>query len=71
MIRLLVVKSGTDYLRFLADGYQLCSMDKASVFPHEKLTRVREMMRQAMTDGAPALQLYRLTIIEEPLQEVD
>jgi hypothetical protein len=71
MIRLLVVKSGTDYLRFVSGGHLLCQMDKASVFPFEQLPRVKEMMHQAMDAGASPLQLCQLTIVEEPLQEDD
>jgi len=66
---LLIVKAGNHYLRFLPEGHQFCNFDKASVFPLDQVTQVREHMRRAHEDGAADIELRKLTIIEEPYPE--
>lgn len=69
MKELLVVKVGSRYLRFLPEGYEICSFDKASVFPLDQVAQVREQMHRALGNGAADIELRKLTIIEEPYTE--
>ncbi|MBB5349254.1 hypothetical protein JWG42_12625 [Desulfoprunum benzoelyticum] len=69
MKELLIVKAGSRYLRFLPQGHQLCSFDKASVFPLDQVVQVLERMHRAIGDGAADIELRKLTIIEEPYAE--
>lgn len=66
---LLIIKSGEKYIRVKEDGYLLCGLDKASVFPFEKMEMVKDHVRclkgQAFNDVA----LYKLVLHEEPLNE--
>ena len=69
MKELLIVKAGSQYLRFLPEGYQICSFDKASVFPLDQVAQVREQIRRAVGGGAADIELRKLTIVEEPYTE--
>jgi len=70
MNELLIVKAGASYLRFLPEGPQLCEMAKASVFPLDQAAQVRDLMRSARQEGITDTELHKLTIIEEPYEEV-
>lgn len=69
MKQLLIVKAGIQYLRFLPEGHQICSFDKASVFPLDQVAQVREKISRAVGDGVADIELRKLTIIEEPYTE--
>ena len=66
---LLIVRSGQSYLRFRPEGHELCSFDKASVFPLEEVERVKSLARKAAVEGKYSLELKKLTIIETPYAE--
>ncbi len=68
MIKLLTLKVGKDYIRQLDDGYQLCNMNKASVYPLEQIATVRLLEEDILKDGMKP-QLVQLTITEEPYTE--
>lgn len=68
---LLILKSNSDYIRIKEDEYILCGLDKASVFPKEKLEFVRQHLERIRkeTEFSPAV--FKLTLREEPLFETD
>lgn len=68
MTELLIIKSGSDYLRFTADGFELCSLSKASVFPLAQAADAKARCREAMAAGKAA-QLMKLQITEAPYEE--
>ncbi len=68
MSELLAIKSGTDYLRFAADNFELCPLNKASVFPLTRTDEAKKRCRQVQEAGVAAM-LVQLTIIERPYTE--
>ncbi len=67
-MKLLTIKVGNDYIRKLDSGYQLCGMNKASVYPLEQLATVRSLEQDIRKNGLEP-QVIQLTIIEEPFTE--
>ena len=65
---LLIVKGGGSYYRFNEGEISPCSMNKASVFPLERLDVVRKLCEQVRETGIAA-DLMKLTISEEPFTE--
>ena len=65
---LLIVKEGDNYIRFLQDGFERCSMNKGSVYPLAQLQEVKERC-QNIADQTGPLKLMKLTITEEPFVE--
>lgn len=65
---LLIVKDGEKYIRFLEDGFEYCSMNKASVYPLEALPEVKARCTQIASVASNA-QLAKLIISEEPFVE--
>lgn len=65
-MKLLIIKSGEDYIRVKDGAFIRCGIDKASVFPLEKLDVVKGHVRslKARKIGAPAI--YQLVLREEP-----
>lgn len=65
MTEMLMVKAGTDYIRFREDGYERCAMNKGSVFP---LFEVEDVKRkcEALGDTISDIQFIKLSIYEEP-----
>ena len=67
---LLIIKAGNAYVRVAPTGYTLCGLEKASVFPMEKLDTVRRhaaAMAEEQTDVVPSI--FRLLLKEVPLDE--
>ena len=65
MTRLLVAKIGSEYLRFVEERFELCSLAKASVFPETQADLLRRRL-QACGELASTAQLMVLTITEQP-----
>lgn len=61
----IIVKSGTDYIRFTKDGYERCSMNKGSVFPLSGVEDVKKKC-EALAGAVADIQLVKLSIYEEP-----
>ncbi len=65
-MELLIIKSGEKYIRVKEETYLLCSLDKASVFPFEKIEvvkrHVQSLKRQAFRDVAT----FKLILSERP-----
>ncbi len=68
-MELLIIKSRDHYFRFQGDSYDTCPMNKASVFPLEKVTEVKVCKKKLEDDGIVNAAIYKLTIIEEPFME--
>lgn len=70
-MELLIIKSRNHYFRFKKNTYEICPMNKASVFPLEKVVEVKVCKKKLEDDGIADAAIYRLTIIEEPFVEKD
>lgn len=69
MARLLVIKNGSEYVRFTDQGYHLCTMNKASVFGLDAKEEVRELINGLHSDGLEGAGIFQLTITETPFEE--
>jgi hypothetical protein len=67
-MKLLIIKAGSDYFRFTEDGHMTCSLQKASVYPLDKLGLARENCSRLQQLGIDA-QLYLLNITEKRFEE--
>jgi len=65
-MELLIIKNKTEYIRVKEDTYLFVGLDKASVFPLEKIQTVREHIKNLQTQGFKHASIYRLKLIEEP-----
>jgi hypothetical protein len=68
-MELLIIKSGKDYVRVKGGDYILCNLDKASVFPMDKLDIVKDHLKRLRTGNFASLSINRLTISEEPFND--
>lgn len=66
MIELLIIKTGDKYIRCKDGKYFRCSLEKASVFPTEKLEHVRGILADLQSRGFPDISLRKLIVTEEP-----
>ena len=65
MVELLAVKKGDSYIRFLGDGFETCTMSKASVYPLAQKDVVKELLGRHKAHGLSDAILVKLTIQEE------
>jgi len=69
MTELLIVKAGDFYYRF-KDGRALtCEMNKASVFPLDRVDKARKLCASMQLDGIIEASIIKLTITEKPYLE--
>ena len=68
-MELLIIKNRDHYFRFKEDTYETCPMNKASVFPLEKVAEVRVFKKKMEDDGVADAEINRLIITEEPFLE--
>ena len=64
---LLVFKTGEKYLRIIEDGFDLCGMNKASVYPvldKQKVLDIYNNLKVELVD----LKIKQLTIIEKDFE---
>ena len=66
-MELLIIKSGEDYVRVKTENYNLCRLDKASVFPIDNLDEVKKHVKKLKENDFPLISIYKLKLIEEPL----
>ena len=66
-MELLIIKSGEDYIRAKAGNYILCPLDKASVFPIDKLDAVKKHVKILREKDFTRVAIYKLKMVEEPL----
>ncbi len=70
MTELLIIKAGDDYFRCRDDHFEPCELSKASVFPLDQADHVRFLCRKLALTGVAGPVLRKLTIIEEPFDQV-
>ena len=66
-MELLIIKSGEDYVRVKTESYNLCRLDKASVFPIDNLDEAKMHVKKLKEKDFPLISIFKLTLIEEPL----
>ena len=66
---LLIIKCDRDYIRFKEDAFFTVGLDKASVFPMDRLDQVKDRLKQVQASGVVQAAIYRLTLTERPLEE--
>ena len=70
-MELLIIKSGNDYIRVEAGDYIPCQLDKASVFPMDKLEAVKSHADKLKEKGFIRILICRLKLSEEPFESHD
>lgn len=68
LLHLLTIKADQDYIRRTDQGYELCALDKASVWPKAKLELVKRELER-VKKSFPKAQIHTLSITEEPFCE--
>lgn len=68
MSELLIIKVGTDYVRFVGETFDFCPLNKASVFPLAQAEEGKQRCRQ-LTEAGFVPEIMKLTIVEEPYKE--
>lgn len=63
---LLIIKNNEDYIRVKEDQYFICTLDKASVFPADKILNVKEHVKRMKNSGFDRACIYRLILTEIP-----
>jgi hypothetical protein len=67
-MELLIIKSGGDYIRIKDGAFIQCGIDKASVFPYEKLDTVKRHIKTLKAGGIKSPAIYKLVMHEEPMK---
>ena len=66
-MELLIIKTGKDYIRVKDDNYFIVQLDKASVFPLEKLDLVKNHESSLRQQGFKDTYIKKLILTEEDL----
>lgn len=66
-MELLIIKTKGGYIRVKADDFLLVNLDKASVFPMDKLDHVRGLEVQVRDRGFKEVVVKKLVLTEEDL----
>ncbi len=66
-MELLIIKSGKDYIRFKDGRFLTTSLDKAGVYPLDKLELVKAYKNQLESEGFPDVVIKKLVLTEEDL----
>ncbi len=66
-MNLLILKSGTSYIRVREKQFLLVGLDKASVFPMDQITRVRKYETRLKILGFESVIIKKLILSEEDL----
>ncbi len=64
-MELLILKSNTDYIRIKDEGPALVQLDKASVFPMDKIDRVKIHKADLIASGFKNVSIRKLILTEE------
>ncbi len=67
-MELLIIKSGKQYIRFKDNGYQRCTLDKASVFPTARIRHVQNLLADLRARGVADARIKKLILTEEPFK---
>ena len=65
-MELLIIKSTSEYVRVTDDAYLFVGLDRASVFPLEKLETARGHLKKLQDQGFEHASIYKLKLSEEP-----
>ncbi|MBT3257941.1 MAG: hypothetical protein HN366_16015 [Deltaproteobacteria bacterium] len=65
-MELLIMKNNNEYVRVKEDAYLFVGLDKASVFPLEKIDVVLGHINNLQARGFDHVSIYRLKLSEEP-----
>jgi len=66
-MELLIIKSGRHYIRFKNDKTLLVMLEKASVFPLDKIDTVRQHESRLIEQGFENVCIKKLVLTEEDL----
>ncbi|MCG8617018.1 MAG: hypothetical protein MI802_12435 [Desulfobacterales bacterium] len=66
-MELLIIKTGSQYIRVKPEGLLTVNLDKASVFPMDRLDHVREVVDKAADSGFDHVTIKKLVLSEEDL----
>ncbi len=66
-MELLILKSNTTYIRVKENQFLRVSLDKASVFPMDKINLVKEYKAQLKTQGFESVGIKKLILSEKDL----
>ncbi len=66
-MELLILKSGTTYIRVKENRFLRVGLDKASVFPMDQMDRVRAHETQLKTQGFKSVRIKKLILSEEDI----
>ncbi len=66
-MELLIIKIKGGYIRVKPDEFLLVNLDKASVFPMDKLDHIRDLEAQARDRGFEDVVVKKLVLTEEDL----
>ncbi len=69
MTELLIIKAKEGYYRFKPEGYFLGELNKASVFPLDRVGEAKALRATLHRDGITGASIMKLTITEEPYLE--
>jgi len=69
MTELLMIKEKEDYFRFTDNGFLRCELAKGSVYPLDRVAKVKKLCAALRQDGIIDARLIKLTITESPYQE--
>ncbi|MCM2284299.1 MAG: hypothetical protein NDI81_05935 [Desulfobacula sp.] len=66
-MELLILKSGPDYIRSKDGAYLRTGLDKASVFPLDRMTLVRQHAEALKDKGFEGVSIKKLVLTEEEI----
>ncbi len=64
-MELLIIKSGSDYIRVKENSFVFCGLDKASVFPVDMADEVRSLRKRLESEGAGLVCIKKLVLTEQ------
>jgi hypothetical protein len=67
---LLIVKMGTNYIRFVEQGFEPCPMNKGSVFALSEASTIKQKCARFLPENS-SFQIMKLTIFEEPFSLIE
>lgn len=62
----MIIKNRDQYVRVKGEDYQVCNLDKASVFPMDKLDEVKRHVDTMKQNGFEKPVMAKLILREEP-----
>lgn len=65
MVELIIIKAGDDYIRVREDHYQRVALDKASVFPLDKIDLARRHVATLSSSDHADISIKKLILTEE------